>query len=197
MSETTLSLNEVETLAAKAARGAGLGWGQAEEIGRAARWLAARQIAWASPLLALLDDKHPGERLAPAFHAADRSAGSADGDNWSTEPCDPLWLVPLVATALYGGPLLVRMQFGEVEIAVGGDALAGATPALAALPQQPARIAVEAADPIFAPVRPGQRRATLEAAERVGLERLAALTYVPASASSRASGAGGGRVDDE
>ncbi|MDM5147915.1 DUF3726 domain-containing protein [Candidatus Persebacteraceae bacterium Df01] len=38
------SLNEIETLARKAARGAGLPWGIAEETGVAARWLAARQL---------------------------------------------------------------------------------------------------------------------------------------------------------
>ena len=37
---TDLSLNEVESLAAKAGRGGGFSWGLAEEIGRSARRLA-------------------------------------------------------------------------------------------------------------------------------------------------------------
>ena len=37
----TWSLNEIETLSRKAARGAGLSWGLAEEAGKATRWLAA------------------------------------------------------------------------------------------------------------------------------------------------------------
>ncbi len=48
-----LSLNEVETLAAKAARGAGLSWGGAEEIGRASRVLARAGGDWPALVLAL------------------------------------------------------------------------------------------------------------------------------------------------
>ena len=35
------SLNELDAMARKAARGAGYSWGLAEEAGRATRWLAA------------------------------------------------------------------------------------------------------------------------------------------------------------
>jgi hypothetical protein len=49
-----LSLNEVETIAAKAARGAGLSWGGAEEIGRAARAMARAGLPWDVQLLDLL-----------------------------------------------------------------------------------------------------------------------------------------------
>ncbi len=49
-----LSLNEVETIAAKAARGAGLSWGGAEEIGKAARAMARAGVAWDVQLLDLL-----------------------------------------------------------------------------------------------------------------------------------------------
>lgn len=48
-----MSLNEVETLAAKAARGAGLSWGGAEEIGRAARRIARSGGDWPSLVLGL------------------------------------------------------------------------------------------------------------------------------------------------
>ena len=51
------SFNEVETLSVKATRGAGLGWGHAEDLGRAARWLAERGFDWASSLLQLLEDR--------------------------------------------------------------------------------------------------------------------------------------------
>ncbi|MDP2802192.1 MAG: DUF3726 domain-containing protein [Phreatobacter sp.] len=48
-----MSLNEVETLAAKAARGAGLSWGGAEEFGRAARLLATAGRDWPALVTAL------------------------------------------------------------------------------------------------------------------------------------------------
>lgn len=42
----SLSFNEIEGAAYKAARGAGFAWGLAEEAGYAARWLAERGIDW-------------------------------------------------------------------------------------------------------------------------------------------------------
>lgn len=54
--QVVLSRNEVEALAAKAARGAGLPWGVAEEAGFAAGWLNASGIDGLTPLLAHLRD---------------------------------------------------------------------------------------------------------------------------------------------
>ncbi|WP_420857724.1 DUF3726 domain-containing protein [Marivivens marinus] len=52
--KVTLSQNEVETLCSKAARGAGMSWGLAEEAGVAAGWLAARGIDGPAALLTYL-----------------------------------------------------------------------------------------------------------------------------------------------
>lgn len=49
-----LSANEVEMLALKAARGAGMDWGLAEEAGHATRWLHLRGIDGLTPLSELL-----------------------------------------------------------------------------------------------------------------------------------------------
>ena len=49
------SLNEIQTTATKAARGAGLPWGLADEAGRAARWLEARGLAGLAALDGALD----------------------------------------------------------------------------------------------------------------------------------------------
>ncbi|WP_171052683.1 DUF3726 domain-containing protein [Ruegeria sediminis] len=53
--DASLSGNEVEALCFKAARGAGMSWGLAEEAGHAARWLHARGLDGAAALLAHLD----------------------------------------------------------------------------------------------------------------------------------------------
>ena len=50
----TLSLNEIESLCLKAARGAGMSWGLAEEAGFAAAWLAKRGIDGPTALLSQL-----------------------------------------------------------------------------------------------------------------------------------------------
>lgn len=78
-----LSLNEVEALAAKAARGAGLSWGGAEEIGRAARGLARAGADWPALLLALdgPDYAEPGAEAAAlaGLEAALAAAGGGPG----------------------------------------------------------------------------------------------------------------------
>ncbi len=68
------SLNEVEGLAGKAARGAGLAWGMAEETAKAARWLAACGLDWAPSLPALLA-QHADWRL-PDVPAGPLRAGA-------------------------------------------------------------------------------------------------------------------------
>ncbi|WP_419904355.1 DUF3726 domain-containing protein [Kiloniella sp.] len=50
------SLNEIEASARKAARGAGMTWGLAEEAGKATRWLAARGLPNVTTLLTLLKE---------------------------------------------------------------------------------------------------------------------------------------------
>lgn len=71
------SLNEIEASSRKAARGAGMPWGLAEEAGKATRWLAARGLPNVSLLLTLLreNDGKPYELLRPEsldrlWHAA-------------------------------------------------------------------------------------------------------------------------------
>ena len=61
------SLNEVEALSRKAARGAGLSWGLAEEAGRATRWLVVHGLPGPEVLLAALTrlDGLPHEARAP------------------------------------------------------------------------------------------------------------------------------------
>ncbi len=61
------SLNEIEAHAKRAARGAGLSWGMAEEAGRATRWLASHDLAGPALLSDVLakNDGLPRERIAP------------------------------------------------------------------------------------------------------------------------------------
>ncbi|NKB57428.1 MAG: DUF3726 domain-containing protein [Alphaproteobacteria bacterium] len=63
----TFTLNEFETMGMKAARGAGLDWGIAEEAGKAVRWLAERNLPGAELLAELLtrNDGKCYDDLAP------------------------------------------------------------------------------------------------------------------------------------
>jgi hypothetical protein len=74
-----LSLNEVETIAAKAARGAGLSWGGAEEIGKAARAMAKAGMEWDALLLDLLAEDAAAGRTAFEIVVLDRFSPPAGG----------------------------------------------------------------------------------------------------------------------
>ena len=53
--DVALSLPEIGSICVRAARGAGMSWGHAEETGEAARWLARYGFAWAEIILSRLD----------------------------------------------------------------------------------------------------------------------------------------------
>ncbi len=192
-----LSLNEVETLAQKAARGAGLPWGAAEDAGRSAAWLARHVGAWADSLLVLLDAPPPDAQspLLLAGPLADGAVATAE------RVAAPLWVLPmlLVGPGRYN-PVVLRL--GDVEISCNPGEDPGATlpaEALAALVMAPVAVRLAEARLTALPhALPARSRRSLVAAATVArLAALAARTYVPASAESRLRGAGAGLLDDE
>jgi hypothetical protein len=194
-----LSLNEVETLAQKAARGAGLPWGVAEDTGRAAAWIARRVGDWAGVLLALLELPPPRDEspLLLAGPLADSFPGGAPLR--IARVVAPLWVLPgLLATAAH--PVAIRLDDAEIRCNPGDDP--GAT-----LPLEALAAMAEAALVLQFPPAPLPRLANVwpvrfhrnrvRAAAWRRLEAFAHLTYVPPSDHSRRTGAGAGLLDDE
>ena len=192
------SLNEVESLATKAARGAGLGWGQAEDVGRAARWLAERDLDWAEALRRLFGSAPARLRLATAFHLADRVAGGQAGGFWNGAACDIVWTIPLLAQATRGQSFTLTLRGADIVVRLrpGGQVSADG-PHLLGLPPQDVTVALEAdGEPLAVEVSPKTRRSHVAAAPWRDLEALAARTYVPASTQSRAR-AGASESDND
>ena len=78
-----LSLNELNTLAKRAARGAGYSWGLAEEAGKATRWLCSHGLDGIGQLSQLLESEM---NIAPSTHRPEEA-----GDVWqATESLCPL-----------------------------------------------------------------------------------------------------------
>ena len=75
----THSLNEIEAMAKKAARGAGLPWGLADDAGRAVRWLCARGLGAAEALAELLEQTDYSDPVAHAPVALRGDWGSERG----------------------------------------------------------------------------------------------------------------------
>lgn len=197
-----LSGNEVEMLCLKAARGAGLSWGLAEEAGFAARWLYERGIdgpaALASHLegmarissrIVLRDGALRGPKaglLSPiAVGAAMSDLSGARRDTNRAGPVDrPLLVLPFLHQIAVAskGPVVLKFPGGSVEVSATG--VGGDLSALEAARQAEIAIAPGAGLPAGAPAR-GFRGLAGHAATR--LNDLAMLTYVPASAASRAN----------
>lgn len=191
-----LSLNEVELLAAKVGRGAGFSWGLAEEIGRGARALARGGYPWSEALLALAGDaenwRAPSKSRVEAWRAREFEAGASASicpvrvaaaliDDRSLLETGPLRIVN-VGAPLWIVALFAASGIGEYEVQGSGVPAADVTISLRAAPQA---------------IVPPRRRAHAEDTLLAALNAVAARVYVRASEFSRATGAGGGSVDDE
>jgi len=190
-----LSLNEAETIAAKAARGAGFSWGLAEEIGRAARVMATKSDAWGEALLALV-------RAADSFEAPSRERIAhwrlGEPDVVTAAPLCPVRTAALLlddGSQIDVGPL----RLANVGLPIWLDAMIRRLGNWVADVDDPlaARGDVTIRRATYAERAPEARRATIAPEILAALDAFAARTYVPESERSRARGAGGGSVDDE
>lgn len=122
MTETaTLALSELRALVTKAARGAGLSWGLAEEAGWAAEWLSRQGLPaadWATQWMAA---RLQGEvcvievaaHLADLAGAGEPCAGHALPDGLAA----PGYLLPFLHRIRHAAaPLAIRSRFGLVAM---------------------------------------------------------------------------------
>ena len=212
-----LSLNEVEQTTLKAARGAGLAWGVAEDVARSARWLAPRTPSWAPSLLALLrqhaagssDDAAAGASppcVSPIslgeFIADGAAVRVGTGTERFAQVSRPLWLLPALASAAKHSGCHVAMAIGAIALHVAPNGTLSATEPLdawASTPDGPVAVRFSSTPLDSLPYSLAARgsRAHAEAAVWRELEAFAERTYVPASEESRARGAGAGLLDQD
>ncbi|WP_181170362.1 MULTISPECIES: DUF3726 domain-containing protein [unclassified Mesorhizobium] len=189
-----LSLNEVETLSAKAARGGGFSWGLAEDIGRAARRIAVEDDKWGVAMLSLAENV---QSFAPPDPARAARWRKGEADKPAETPLCPIRTAalllddPLPASAL---PLAIV----GVGLPIWLDAMLRRSALRVARPVGPATradVVIEHRPEIGQ--QPTGRRGAIDERTLAALNSFAARTYVPESERSRVRGAGGGRVDDE
>ena len=120
------SLSEIDANCKKAARGAGLAWGYAEEAGKAARWLAAHQL----PGAALLADYLTLRRESPEdYRGADAGcplimgaslcdAGRNEGEESIVlaRVVSPLLLLPYLVQLSRAAGMGLRIQWSGTHI---------------------------------------------------------------------------------
>jgi len=216
----TYSLNEIETMSAKAARGAGLPWGMAEEAGKAARWLAAHRQPALDALAGLLDliDRRSYGDLAPVrenqrwvgregllcamtagITLCDRAEALAAGERFATgRIAFPVLSLPFIASAQRATGIAFGVKWPGVAICI--DA--------AGLHISPGTdVRAVAADELVCEARSVELNGDVIRGETNGTELDPALwarlgdfaqrTYVPASDRSRQQGAGAGLDDND
>lgn len=212
----SLSLNEVEALAKRAARGAGYPWGLAEEAAKATRWLCAQGIDGCAELAALLTQvdgatladwtpgagaadvvwQAPGGQLCPLITGAalsDRADRLGNGDLQIGCIARPLMLLPFAGHC-------ARHLRAPVHVAWAGRTAIteGASLALHGSESDDwaQGVSVTLGGAIDRP-NPICTRACPHTEIRAVLDRFGARTFAPASEESRRKGAGAGLSDND
>ncbi|EDM71619.1 hypothetical protein RAZWK3B_19741 [Roseobacter sp. AzwK-3b] len=216
----TWSLNEIEALSRKAARGAGLSWGLAEEAGKAARWLVAQGLPGPQVLADLLtrNDGTTYETLCP--HDEDEGRWTARGGTLcplisGAALCDhasrlaagealhlgrtasPMLLLPYLdaAARMAGRSVTVSWEGVSVTCGAADDIPDGMTDALSTTMVDAVSILPGALCDTETP-SPTARADIPEATARQ-LDAFAQRTYAPETETSRLAGAGAGLTDND
>lgn len=182
----SFSLGEISALIFKAGRGAGLQWGEAEELASAVRWLSARGLPGPEAALTLLTTNHGASALSAGIMLSD--VGLA-GDVELSDVRSPLLVVPFVARVLtpeqgcdfdVNGFLSHVRSYG-VECGNPMDSFGD--------------LKVSMSAPRVVEAVRCARVAAISTTDFERLNALAARTYAPISDHSRLAGAGAGLAD--
>jgi len=215
----TYSLNEIDALCRKAARGAGYNWGHAEDAGKAARWLQSLGLPGAEILLNCLNEGTTPQTILTIENANWRGdgplcplvTGASLSDHAATLASDtitlhdvrhPILLAPFAAAIAAQTHLATRLEWPGASVTIhgqdaqtDGDQTDGDQKALLATsaPQVTCRH-------VPAPTQTSarhQHRALLTADIYNRLAAFAQRTYAPATEASRKAGAGAGLGDND
>lgn len=215
------SLNEIESLARKAARGAGLSWGLAEEAGKATRWLTAAGLPGPEALADLLTrndgadydmlcpvearEAHwsaKGGTLCPLVAGAalcDRAEALAAGDNMTLgQTASPMLLLPYLAAAAQLAGRGLRVSWGELTVTLAGDMHLQPANANALHAPLADSVRIECTGTRLADAPPPAKgRGQMPPDVQQRLNAFAQRTYAPATEASRLAGAGAGLTDND
>lgn len=194
MSMVELSLNEVEMTTRKAALGAGLTLGVAEEIGRAARWLSARGydgLAEAVRFLTLGEQSSP-DNAAPVVAVLFDLDRLLSGPANQAVRTDGLSSMPL----FYGlcGAMADTVH-ADIVVEAGDEIFSTAEVRL--LPGFLGNIRIRMRPKATAARATERRPPPTTEAVLAAAAALCARTYVPASQQSRVRGAGAAKTDND
>ena len=222
-----VSLNEIETAAVKASRGAGYHWGLAEEAGDAARWLAMRGLPWLKPLttgvlrqMFRLESFDSAVKIGSSYGPTDaaRRLGpvsiltalsdetlalpNGEGEVSLRHLAAPVLLIPTLArlSKRHNRPLFVRWPGVTIE-AIGGEILAGDSSQAGLETTRTDWLTLSRSKAATAGAGPGaglrHQGCHVDEATWAELNTFANRSYVPEGETSRLRGAGAGQTDTD
>jgi len=213
------SMNEVEVLAKKAARGAGQSWGLAEETGKAVRMLAGQGIDTTGYLVTLLgandgvaySDIAPadvggvwtaaGGQLCPLVTGAclsDRAAEIGAGRVLTLESIAfPVFLIPFAQAVARQSGRTIRLSWADVSVFADGTQVRVEGNESALTAAEVGRAEICAVDTPAGHAMEQCDRAAMSQTAAAGLNGFAQRTYAPATEASRLAGAGAGLSDND
>jgi hypothetical protein len=194
----SLSLSEITALSARATRGAGRNWGEAEEAAEAASWLARAGLDWAGALLEVLEPAadHTECALRAGIVLADTAALPDALAIQQRKVTCPSFLLPFAARMADQTGQRIRLGWQGMQ----GILAPGAAPLLAG----PVHIAGPAEVTITPEMQgatsrvdwPKSHRGTVTAAQYTRLTHLMLAFTVPTSAASLAGAGAHGHDND-
>lgn len=211
----SFSLNEVEALSKRAARGAHFDWGMAEEAAKATRWLCANGFDGCRSLGATLEAHKAGAfaprscegewgaetgALCPILSGAaltDRAHEIANAGAFFGETRSPLMLLPFVAWAARSTQSCLSLDWKEAGFATDGRSVSFATENKTSPYTKSASKVTIARTELRADRAVLATRARPDPEVWEQLNSLAARTYAPATELSRRLGAGAEKTDND
>ncbi|MEM7122456.1 MAG: DUF3726 domain-containing protein [Pseudomonadota bacterium] len=215
----TFSFNEIESMGKRAARGAGLSWGLAEEAGKAARWLTEHGEPGADLLAKRLGDidrlayadlapvdqdgvwRAPRGQLCPLIAGpmlSDQAAAITAGDELVLGAiADPVFLAPYAAAIAKqtGKAIVLRWEGAVLTVTADGLAFEGRRDQRDVAVAETVTCALAATTPMVSPACIQRQPVDAEAWRR--LDAFAQRTFAPATEESRLAGAGAGLDDND
>lgn len=189
------SLNEIEALARKSARGAGYDWGMAEEASLAVRWLLARGLPGADALLMACRARSSSTQESCPLTQGCLVSDGVSPEAFTCQVFAPLLILPFAAWAAQRQKTNLGIGWSDVAFSVTPDGDLSVTgndflteKAEVGLSRGPSE-KMEPAEIRF--------RAEVSCETFVALSDFAGKTYAPATEASRESGAGAGLTDND
>ncbi|MCC5965113.1 MAG: DUF3726 domain-containing protein [Natronohydrobacter sp.] len=193
-----LSLSEIAALSARATRGAGRSWGEAEEAAEAACWLARAGLDWAGALLDVLEAS--AREVDCALCAGIALADSAPLPDAMTAQVrrvtSPCFLLPFAARIADQTGQRIRLNWDATQVVLAPHACPLIVGPLRLSGPAQVSITPDPQDSPACPDWPQPHRGTVQAREYARLTHLMMAFTVPTSASSLA-GAGAQESDND